>query len=207
MKNMKQTTLIFAFILFLSSCSGFPVKPDGEEGSTQTDTQKQTGQQSGQSDGQGQPEEPGSTAQGLDSASGFNGTAINNPNCAPDCVFKKDAIYQTDSPLAVKIIYFDFDKSKIKAEFLPLLEQHATYLTEFPDTKVRLEGHSDERGSREYNIALGERRAKAVKRFLQLKGVAEDQISIVSFGEELPARLGHNEAAWALNRRVEIIYE
>ncbi len=207
MKNMKQASLVFAFILFLSACSGFPVKPEGEDSGSQNNSNKQTEQQSGQSTGQGQPTEPGSTAQGLDTANGFNGTAIDNPNCSPDCVFKKDAIYQTSSPLAVKIIYFDFDQSKIKAEFLPLLEQHATYLTEYPETKVRLEGHSDERGSREYNIALGERRAKAVKRFLQLKGVAEDQISIVSFGEELPARLGHNEAAWALNRRVEIIYE
>jgi len=83
---------------------------------------------------------------------------------------------------------------------------HAKYLAGHPGTRVRLEGHTDERGSREYNIGLGERRAQSVRRALLLQGAADAQISTVSYGEERPAAPGHDEAAWAKNRRVEIVY-
>ncbi|MFO7278226.1 MAG: peptidoglycan-associated lipoprotein Pal [Pseudomonadota bacterium] len=108
--------------------------------------------------------------------------------------------------LARRVIYFDFDSSEIRGEATEIIAAHARYLASRPGTRVRLEGHTDERGSREYNIALGERRAQAVRRALMLQGAADTQLSTVSYGEERPAAAGSNEEAWAQNRRVEIVY-
>ena len=108
--------------------------------------------------------------------------------------------------LARKVIYFDFDKSEIKPEFNDLISSHARNLTSHPNLRLKLEGNTDERGTREYNIGLGERRAQAVRRALMLQGVAETQITTVSFGAERPAVEGDDEAAWAQNRRVELVY-
>jgi len=108
--------------------------------------------------------------------------------------------------LARKVIYFDFDKSDIKPEFADLITAHARNLTAHPNLKLKLEGNTDERGTREYNIGLGERRAQAVRRALMLQGVAESQLTTVSFGAERPAVEGDDESAWAQNRRVEMVY-
>jgi peptidoglycan-associated lipoprotein len=107
---------------------------------------------------------------------------------------------------AARIVYFDFDKSDIRPEFNAMLNEHARTLTRSASIKLRLEGHTDERGSREYNIGLAERRAQAVRRVLLLQGVTEAQLSTVSYGEEKPAAAGSNEEAWAKNRRVELVY-
>lgn len=104
------------------------------------------------------------------------------------------------------IIYFDYDRAEIKPEYASVVAAHAKYLNAGNVRKVRLEGHGDERGSREYNIGLGERRAQAVRRALLLQGVTEDQITTVSYGEERPAVSGSDEAAYAKNRRVELVY-
>jgi len=104
------------------------------------------------------------------------------------------------------VFYFDFDKSTVQADGMADLEGHARYLSANPNVNVRLDGHADERGTREYNMALGERRALAVARFLQVNGVAPAQIETVSYGEEKPAVLGHDAAAQAQNRRVELSY-
>ncbi len=111
-----------------------------------------------------------------------------------------------EGSLATRIIYFDFDSSEIKGAGTDVVAAHAKYLASHQGTRVRLEGHTDERGSREYNIGLGERRAQAVRRALLLQGATDAQISTVSYGEERPAVSGHDEAAWAKNRRVEIVY-
>ena len=108
--------------------------------------------------------------------------------------------------LSKRIIYFDFDRADIRADSQSVAAAHAQYLSKNPSQKVRLEGHADERGSREYNIGLGERRGQAVRRALLLQGVAETQLSTVSYGEERPAVAGSDEQAYALNRRVEIVY-
>jgi peptidoglycan-associated lipoprotein len=108
--------------------------------------------------------------------------------------------------LSKRIIYFDFDRSDIRADSQSIVAAHAAYLAKNPAQKVRLEGHADERGSREYNIGLGERRGQAVRRALALSGVAETQLSTVSYGEERPAAAGSDEQAYSLNRRVEIVY-
>ncbi len=105
-----------------------------------------------------------------------------------------------------KIIYFDFDKSEIKPEFADIITANARNLTAHPNLKLKLEGNTDERGTREYNIGLGERRAQAVRRALMLQGVPETQLTTVSFGAERPAVEGDDESAWAQNRRVELVY-
>lgn len=104
------------------------------------------------------------------------------------------------------IIYFDYDRAEIKPEYASVVAANAKYLNAGSARKVRLEGHTDERGSREYNIGLGERRAQSVRRALLLQGVTEDQITTVSYGEERPAVPGSDEAAGAKNRRVELVY-
>jgi peptidoglycan-associated lipoprotein len=108
--------------------------------------------------------------------------------------------------LSKRIIYFEFDRAELKPEDETLIAAHARYLASHPGTRVRLEGHTDERGTREYNIGLGERRAQTVRRALLLQGVAETQVATVSYGEERPAAAGSDEVAWAQNRRVEIVY-
>src|SRR6185437_9113971 len=108
--------------------------------------------------------------------------------------------------LAKRTIYFDFDNSEIKGEGTDIVAAHAKYLAANPSARVRLEGNTDERGSREYNIGLGERRAQAVRRALLLQGASDPQISTVSYGAERPVDPGHDEASWAKNRRVEIVY-
>jgi peptidoglycan-associated lipoprotein len=117
-----------------------------------------------------------------------------------------DPLQDPDSPLAKRVIYFDYDSDQVKAESLETVNAHAQYLANNPTQRVRLEGHADERGSREYNLALGERRAQSVSRLLQLQGVLDDQIEIISYGEELPAAPGSDERSWELNRRVELVY-
>ncbi len=119
----------------------------------------------------------------------------------------QELLEQSDSILANRIIYFEFDSAKLSDETLSILEAHGAFIAENGNVDVRLEGHSDERGSREYNIALGDRRAQSVRRVLLLQGAATDQIDTVSYGEEQPAMLGHTEEAWDENRRVELIYK
>lgn len=109
--------------------------------------------------------------------------------------------------LAQTVIYFDFDRSDIRPEFADVIAAHARKLASAANLRIRLEGHTDERGSREYNIGLGERRAQAVRRALLLQSVGDAQVTTVSYGEERPAADGHDESAWAKNRRVEIVYQ
>jgi peptidoglycan-associated lipoprotein len=105
-----------------------------------------------------------------------------------------------------RIIYFDFDKSDIRPEFASVVAGNAQFLAAHPNARLKLEGNTDERGTREYNIGLGERRAQAVRRALMLQGASENQLTTVSFGAERPAVEGDDEAAWAKNRRVELVY-
>jgi peptidoglycan-associated lipoprotein len=104
------------------------------------------------------------------------------------------------------VIYFDYDKAEIKSEYVGVIAENAKFLNGNVTRKIRLEGHTDERGSREYNIGLGERRAQQVRRALMLQGVTEGQITTVSYGEERPAAAGSDEEAYNKNRRVEMGY-
>ncbi len=154
-----------------------------------TDSQSQDGSQDG------------SDATGLDGSDGTSLTPISE-----DKMSAQELLDQVDTPLANRIIYFDFDSAKISDESLAILEIHGNFIAGNGDVSVRLEGHTDERGSREYNIALGDRRAQSVRRVLLFQGSSVDQVDTVSYGEEQPAVLGHEEAAWGKNRRVELVY-
>jgi peptidoglycan-associated lipoprotein len=111
-----------------------------------------------------------------------------------------------NSPLYKRSVYFDFDSNEVKDEFRGLLQAHARYIADHRDARVRIEGNTDERGSREYNLALGQRRAEAVKRVMTVMGADGNRIETISYGEEKPKAPGHDEAAWAENRRADIKY-
>ena len=117
-----------------------------------------------------------------------------------------EMLEQPEGDLASRIIYFEYDSAKLTSESIALLETHGNFIAGNGEVKVRLEGHADERGSREYNIALGDRRAQSVRRVLLFQGASTDQVDTVSYGEEQPAVSGHDEEAWSKNRRVELIY-
>jgi peptidoglycan-associated lipoprotein len=132
----------------------------------------------------------GAETAGARGAGAWTGNPLDNPN----------------SLLSTRTIYFDFDSSNVRPEYRDVVFAHAEYLAANPQVRLTLEGHTDERGSREYNIALGERRAKAVKEMMVARGASPSQITTISYGEERPAVLGSNESAWARNRRVEFAY-
>ncbi len=117
-----------------------------------------------------------------------------------------DGEFFGDEAAMTMIIYFDFDQSELRPEYADVLARHAAGLSNNSRTSLRLEGHADERGSREYNIGLGERRSQSVRRMLLIQGASSAQISTVSFGEERPAAFGNDEEAYQQNRRVEIKY-
>lgn len=148
------------------------------------------------------PESPGSTvgesAAGSGQGEGQVGAGSNIPGGAGSA---------TAGPAGVaSIIYFDFDRSDIRPEYASLINSHAKHLAAAGSVKIRVEGHTDERGSREYNIALAERRAQAVRRALMLQGAGDAQLTTVSYGEERAAVAGSDESAYEKNRRVELVY-
>ena len=126
-------------------------------------------------------------------------------NAAAQVAAQKQQAQEAAQALA-HVIYFDFDQSTIKPEFRSALNGHAAYLSQNPSARIVLEGHADERGTREYNIALGERRGNAVSRYLVVQGVSIEAIEVVSFGEERPVNSGSDSASLSENRRVEVRY-
>lgn len=141
--------------------------------------------------------EPVTGAQGAPyDESGVSGTAQ---------IGSSDAAVTAERSLSDNLVYFAFDSAEINADGQAVVDKYAAYLKANPAARARLEGHADERGTREYNVGLGERRALAVQSALQAGGVNGNQLSVLSYGEERPAAPEHDEAAWALNRRVQII--
>jgi peptidoglycan-associated lipoprotein len=130
------------------------------------------------------------TAQGATRPGGAGGNPLRDPA----------------SVLSKRAVYFDFDSFVVRDEFRPLIEAHGRYLAGNRNARMTIQGNTDERGSREYNIALGQKRADAVKRMMTLLGAQESQIETVSFGKEKPRNPGHDEASWAENRRDDIVY-
>jgi peptidoglycan-associated lipoprotein len=124
-------------------------------------------------------------------------------NVAPIAV---DELNNPNGPLAKRSVYFDFDSYTVKSDYQPLLEAHAQYLRSHPTRHVLIQGNTDERGTSEYNLALGERRSQAVLRDLETLGVPDSQLEAVSFGKEKPIALGHDESSWAQNRRADLVY-
>ncbi|MHB8495391.1 MAG: peptidoglycan-associated lipoprotein Pal [Casimicrobiaceae bacterium] len=115
-------------------------------------------------------------------------------------------LHDPNNILSKRSVYFDYDSFVVKDEYKPLVEAHARWLQAHPDARMTIQGNTDERGSHEYNIALGQKRADAVKRMMVLLGASDSQIETVSFGKEKPKNPGHDEAAWAENRRDDIVY-
>lgn len=109
--------------------------------------------------------------------------------------------------LSKRSVYYDFDSFVVKDEYQPLVQAHAKYLRDNGKAKMILQGNADERGSREYNLALGQKRAESVRKSMAVLGVAENRVEAVSFGEEKPRGLGHDETSWAENRRADIVYQ
>lgn len=151
-----------------------------------------TGNEDGKTveDGSNQDSNNGASTSAMSDEERYSMKKLNDPN----------------SPLSIRTVYFAFDSSEITAESNDVLIEHARFLSFNPSVQVVLEGHADERGTRGYNLALGERRAKSVQELFAAQGVNMTQLDVVSYGEERPVAQEHDEASWQLNRRVEIIY-
>ena len=148
-----------------------------------------------------------------DGSGGADATGLNDGDTGTDIIIVDEStmtaverLEQTDGTLSSRVVYFEFDSAKLTSESIEILEIHGNFIAGNGEVAVRLEGHADERGSREYNIALGDRRAQSVRRVLLFQGASVDQVDTVSYGEEQPAMTGQTEEAWSLNRRVELIY-
>ena len=140
------------------------------------------------------------------SAAGSAGGGLTTMPARGEGAWRGSALDDPSSPLYNRVIYFDFDSYDVLPEYRELVRAHSGYIATHPAVQVTLEGHTDDRGSREYNIALGEKRAQAVRRLMSVNGVAGTQARIVSYGEERPASLGESDQARSQNRRVEIVY-
>ena len=177
MKQFAKLAGLLVSILLLVACAGTPAQPEaGEEAPVTTPPTEEAPSQAVPLEEQVTP-----------------GAAVTEEPAAADLISERK-------------IYFDFDKSDIKPEFRDIVEAHAKYLAANPGASVTIEGHCDERGTREYNMALGERRAHSVMQMLTLLGVSKNQVSTVSFGEERPDVDGHDESAWKWNRRAVFVY-
>ena len=147
----------------------------------------------------------GAATSGYSDGTGISGSEMIGSELSPEEMGAE--FTDPQNPLSKQTIYFMYDSSQVQQDFIPVIAAHAQYLLAHPAQRMVLEGHADERGSREYNIALGEQRAKSVARMMKVQGVADNQLEVVSYGEEKPSAEGHDEATWQLNRRVELVYQ
>ncbi|ALD89816.1 peptidoglycan-associated lipoprotein Pal [Cupriavidus gilardii] len=137
---------------------------------------------------------------------GTGGAATTDPRAVAPVDVSRDPLNDPNSPLARRSVYFDFDSYSVKPEYQGMLNEHAKYLQGNRSRRILIQGNTDERGTSEYNLALGQKRAEAVRRSLATMGVPESQMEAVSLGKEKPKALGHDEASWAENRRADIVY-
>lgn len=188
MKNITIKSGLLALIMavVISGCTP-AAKPDADAGA-----------EGGYGESEG-----GATVGTIGEGGAFAGTALEGMKIS----YEKSAIDDPENVLSIKTIYFDYDSSEISEEDVEVVKHHGKYLALNSDATLRLEGHTDERGTREYNIALADRRAQSIKKLLLFQGASSSQVTIISYGEEKPAALGHDEAAWKLNRRAELVYE
>ena len=186
-----RLALVLAGAAALAACEGtVGTVDDGRTGSVSSDDTAST------------------SGTGTDSVSGTDTTVAGTSESAT-AIADSDQAHPLDDPataLGARTIYFELDSSEVPESQRATIEAHARYLSEHSGASITLEGHADERGSREYNIALGEQRANGVRQLMTLLGATSPQIRTISYGEERPAADGHDESSWQLNRRVEIIY-
>ncbi|RLA19385.1 MAG: peptidoglycan-associated lipoprotein [Gammaproteobacteria bacterium] len=180
MKSVKAALFIFIGVFVLSGC--------GTTGSGE----------SGPTDGEG------GAGNGYDS--GASTTGIDGGETYGAGAYAGNSVFDPANPRGTRVIKFAFDSSEVAAEYLPVVAAHAEYLVANPDKSVVLEAHADERGSREYNIALSEHRGNSVADLMKFQSVSPNQVQVMSYGEEKPLSYGHDELSWEQNRRVEIIY-
>ncbi|MGB0713456.1 MAG: OmpA family protein [Gammaproteobacteria bacterium] len=180
--NTQRLLGVTLALLLLAGCGGDTGIRDSDQAPVEDSVSGTSGR-----DGYGTG---GASSQGAAGAAQFSGHPLDNPQ----------------GPLSQRVFYFGYDIDEVSANDRAALDAHARYLASNPATIVTVEGHADERGSREYNIGLAERRALNVRRFLLFQGASARQVRVVSYGEERPAALGDNESAWSLNRRVELQY-
>ncbi len=179
MKSLIRSAVILSVVSLMAACSTAPLDED-----------------------KGSPVEARGDASGAESA----GLGARGGSASESASGSRDPLNDPASPLARRSIYFDFDSFEIRAEFRPVLEAHASFLVANPSRRIVIQGNTDERGSREYNLALGQKRAEAVRRALGTLGVPETQAEAVSFGEERPKASGTDDRAFAENRRADIVY-
>lgn len=189
MKLTKMLLIMLFSIVFLSACS------DDEPDTSLTDGTQNAA--SGIND---------ASTSGLNNGSGLSGSEMGGSGMYPNAGIGPE-FSDPNNPLSKSTIYFMLDSSQVQDDFVPVVAAHAQYLASHPSQHVVLEGHADERGSPEYNIALGEQRAKSVANMLKVQGVSESQLELVSYGEEKPAVFGSDEGSWERNRRVELRYQ
>jgi len=187
---MNRIFLPILLVLTLSAC--------GTKGGTQATIEDRTGAQ------------PGATTATAGSAGGAESTGLGGAGVAGSALAGSDASADPRkdpaSPLSKRSVFFDFDSYVVKPEYRPVLEAHASYLQSKRDARVILQGNADERGSREYNLALGQKRAEAVRKSLVVLGVSDAQMEAISFGEEKPRNEADTESAYAENRRTDVVY-
>lgn len=184
--------LIFSFAL-IAGCS------------STGDTTGEDGMGSGSGSDSASDQDGGSSVFGGDDGDGVSSSEMTEQEREEAEARAEEA--EAEAMREITTFYFDFDTAEIKQEARDVLVAHARFLQANPDQDVRIEGHADERGTKEYNLALGERRANAVQRFLVVNGASRGQTETVSYGEEKPAVMGSSESAWAQNRRVELIFD
>jgi len=183
---MKRLILALAASAILAACSSTPTQ---EQEAAAVEDRSGASASSQQQKPPAKAQSTGPTSKPLESSS-MSGNPLKDPA----------------NILSKRSIYFELDSNVVKEEFKPVVSAHARYLQQNRSAKLIVQGNADERGSREYNIALGQRRADAVKQAMQLLGAQADQIETVSFGEEKPKATGHDEASWNENRRADIVY-
>jgi len=205
MKNTK-TKLIFIPLIFSALTLGACSQQKTDEGSVSSSQ--------GNTAIQGDGTTSGTIGSGGASGVNSNSTrgdylpeqnANNDPNNTNDLTLA--GLKDPNNLLSKRIIFFDYNQAKIRPEYMILINTHAKLAAKYPQLKMRLEGHADERGSREYNVALSEQRAQSVKRIMGIQGARSGQIKTIGYGEELPLVKGHTKKSWQQNRRVEIKYE
>ncbi len=172
----KKIMLIALVAIGLAGCAADPMKPEGVGEAAPTD--------------------------GAEATPGYGDGDINAMAISEDGEFGQ----YPGNPLSHRRIFFEYNSYSVEPAAQAVIEAHSQYLISHPGTNITLEGHADERGTREYNLALGEKRADAVAELMSALGVDRNRIVTTSYGEEKPLELGHNEAAWSKNRRVELIY-
>jgi len=185
-------------VLALSACSQ-QTKPDESDGGV-TSKQENTGSTIGTVGAGGASGVTSNSTRG-----DYLPNANNNPSDTSDLTLA--GLKDPSNLLSKRVVYFDYNQASIRTEYMVLINTHAKLVAKYPQLKMRLEGHADERGSREYNVALSEQRSQSVKRIMGAQGARSSQIKTIGYGEEIPIVTGHSKNSWQQNRRVEIKYE